>query len=518
MKSKKALPIGLQDFCSLIRDGFLYVDKTQLIYPLIKMRGGYFFSRPRRFGKSLLLSTLKAIFQGEQDLFQGLWIGQSDYNWKPYPVLSFDFSRLVVKNIPLLIESLNELLIENAKELGIELELASTPSVSFSRLIQAVNRDDLVILIDEYDKPLLKHFDNPELQGEIRELMQDFFVVTKALGKKIHHIFVTGVSKFSKVSLFSGMNNLEDITFARSYATLVGITEEELGENYADWIEETAGRRETSLSDMRDLMRFWYNGYRFSRSGATEKVYNPVSLHFFLKSGEITNYWFGTATPTFAIQMIKKMNYPVENFESGVEIGSSIEEHHEVTKPNLIPMLFQTGYLTIRDYDEKARKYQLSFPNEEVRLSFLDHLLQGFSDLDESQLGIHFSQLKSALLHQDLKEFFAAMNGLLAEIPHTLHINLEAYYHSLLYLILRSLNQRVEAEVMTSRGRLDLIVVDRETIFLFEFKIDGSAQIALDQIIEKGYAERYKNTGKKLILIGVNFDSKTRRIADWLSS
>lgn len=513
----KKLPIGIQHFPTLIVDGYLYVDKTELIHRLITEQRGHFLSRPRRFGKSLLCSTFAAVFQGKKELFKDTWIAQSDYDWQNYPILWFDFSTIVGHDAETVERSLQSALIYAAADVGITLEAGPSPVDTFISLIRhASHKQEVVIIIDEYDHPLLKVLDKSSELVKIRDLLSEFYTVIKSLGRLIRYVFVTGVSKFSKVSLFSGMNNLQDITLDPSYATLAGISEPELHTYYAEWITATAKKRNETPQYTCELIRKWYNGYCFSRAPDAVKVYNPVSLHLFFKEAELSNFWFGTATPTFAIDLISSQNYPILNLEQGVTIGASLNEHHEVTQINLIPLLFQTGYLTITHFDEESQTYNLAFPNEEVRRSFFDHLLNGLTKLDETQLGLHFAQLNHALQSNNLKEFFRGLNTLFAEIPYLLHIAKEAYYHSLIYLIIRAMRVRVEPEVAMSMGRLDLVVFINNTLYIFEFKFDASAQEALNQIIHTRYADRYKSAGKKIILVGASVNRQKRIIDDWI--
>lgn len=513
----KKLPIGIQDFPTLIQEGYLYVDKTPLAYQLLTGQKGYFFSRPRRFGKSLLMSTLATIFKGQKELFQGLHIYSSDYQWNTFPIIQLDFSRVYAHTEEMLKDSLNHRLEEAAQENGIIFEKCSYPAESFSQLILALAKESqVVILIDEYDHPLLSNLEDENLTKKNREILNDFFSVIKSLGKWIRFAFVIGVSKFSKVSLFSGMNNLIDITLDPTFAALAGITELELSEYYASYIKNTALKNQESVEEIKDKIKQWYNGYCFTYEQNAPKVYNPVSVHFFLSSGYLTNYWFSTATPTFAIEMIRKKGFPVIDLNYGVQIGHGLVENHESHHINLIPLLFQTGYLTIDNYDKETRQYLLKFPNIEVRLSFFDHLLRGFTSLDDSQLAPHVCRLRDSLQKDNLEDFIQTLNTLFAEIPHTLHIAKEAYYHSIIYLILRNINLKVEPEVMTSHGRLDLVVFLDSSIYLFEFKLHGTAEEALNQIKSKKYHHRYLQSGKRITLVGVQLDFQQRRISSWL--
>lgn len=513
---KKKLPLGLQHFPHLIADECLYVDKTQLLYRLIEESRGHFLSRPRRFGKSLLISTLASLFQGKRELFATTWIASSSFSWLCHPVIWLDFSTLAGATIEELEDSLQRALQRAAEEMGCRLALGRTSMDTFMEFIsQSAGDTGVVVLIDEYDHPLLRLQQKPDSLPAVRDWLSNFYGVIKAFNRYIRYAFVTGVSKFAKVSLFSGMNHLKDITLDPHYATLLGITEAELRSYYTNWLEAAAEERSSSVEEMIALLRHWYNGYCFSGAPGTTRVYNPVSLHLFFSEMRLANYWFSTATPTFAVNLIRTQNYPVAQLEKGVFIGSSLEELHEVTHPHLLPLLFQAGYLTIDGFDESKQLYQLSFPNEEVRRSFFDHLIKGFTEFDETQLSLHLPLLLQSLRAGDLGEFFEGLNLFFAEIPYALHLAKEAYYHSLIYLLLRALGLRVELEMATSLGRLDLALFVEERIYLFEFKCDSSAQSALAQIHAKGYANRYISSGKTLWLVGVNINRSLRRIEEW---
>lgn len=275
-------------------------------------------------------------------------------------------------------------------------------------------------------------------------------------------------------------------------------------------------KRDQPIEELRNLMRSWYNGYRFGRPTNTLKVYNPVSLHYFLSRGEFSNYWFGTATPTFAIDLIRQYNFPLADLELGVTAGAELDERHEVNAFDLVPLLFQTGYLTIADFDEATQKYKLKYPNTEVRHSFLNHLLHAYTGLDHPQLDVQLQDLRQQLIDTDFNKFFASFNVLLAKIPHSLHIPQESYYHSLIYVLLRMLGLKPEAELSTHRSRLDLLIFVDERCFLFEFKINQPAKKALAQILEKEYYVPYQQEGKEIWCIGVSFDTKKRKVVDWV--
>lgn len=365
-------PVGVQDFPLMRREGFVYIDKTEWIYHMMTNGVAYFLARPRRFGKSLLVSTLESLFKGERELFNGLWIDGSDYPWREYPVIRLDLSKAVSSTPEALSTSLQELLQENANKYEISGFQRPYPSFSLSALVieLAKKKGPVVILIDEYDKPLIHQLANMELVAQNREILSEFYTTIKALSQYLHRIFITGVSKFSKVSLFSGMNNLIDISLKSEYATLLGLTENEIGCYFQDTLDLIAQKRQEPLEKIREKMKFWYNGYSFSRHKKGERVYNPLSVMEFLQSGEFDNYWFTTATPTFAVKLIKKNNYFIPNLEKGIIVGKEIEASHESDIIDLPTLLFQTGYLTIDSYDKNSWTYFLKFPNEEVRRSF----------------------------------------------------------------------------------------------------------------------------------------------------
>jgi hypothetical protein len=514
----KKYPIGIQDFPLMIKEGFLYVDKTELIYRLITTGVSYFLARPRRFGKSLLVSTLESIFKGEKELFSNLWIDSSDYEWREFPVIRLDLSKTVSSSHEALSESLQELLQECANKYGITGIKRSFPSLSLSALvIELSKRSPVVILIDEYDKPLVHQLDNMKIVAQNREILSEFYTTIKALSEYIHRVFITGVSKFSKVSLFSGMNNLIDISMRAEYSTLLGLTEGEIHRYFKSELDSIAGKRQLSTEDLLQKIKYWYNGYFFSRSNDAEKVYNPLSLMQFLQGGEFDNYWFTTATPTFAINLIKKSNYFIPDLEKGIIAGKEIETSHETDVIDLPTLLFQTGYLTIDRYDANSWTYFLKFPNEEVKRSFLDHLLYEFAEMRPSEVHTFLFKLSAYLSRNDLNSFFETFNNLLGSIPYHIHIELEAYYHSLLYLVLKALGFTVEAEVITNRGRTDMVLKTEKCIFVFEFKINSNAQTALNQILQKKYYEQYRIDTREIILVGVNFDTKMRSLNDWKS-
>ena len=409
-------PLGVQHFPKLREEGYLYIDKTRWIYRLIREGAAYFLSRPRRFGKSLLVSTLEAVFQGRRDLFCNLWIDGSDYEWREFPVIRLDLSQVVSSSPDALTTSLQALLDAVALKHGVKGIQRPFPSLTIAALVaELFKKGPVVILIDEYDKPLLE---NPELAEQNRDLLQDFYATIKSLDQYLHFVFITGVSKFSKVSLFSGMNNLKEISLYDAYANLLGLTDEEIDSYLLAEIGSVARKRGETVKHILGLLKTWYNGYRYSLSPSIPKVYNPVSVFSFLDTGELDNYWFTTATPTFAIDLIKTKSFPILDFENGVIAGKEIQVSHEVDVIDIPTLLFQTGYLTISKYDERTQTFFLTFPNEEVRRSFLEHLLHAFAESRPSEIHSLLYKLSDYLENNDLDSFFDVFNVFLASIPH----------------------------------------------------------------------------------------------------
>lgn len=383
----KKFPIGIQNFLRIRSEDFLYIDKTMIIHQMITQGVAYFLSRPRRFGKSLLVSTLEALFLGKRELFSGLWIDSCDYIWKEYPVIRMDISKTVSSSPEALATSLQELINANAKKYGVEGIERSFPSLSLSALVTELSkRGPVVILIDEYDKPLVHHLEDMDVVAKNRDILRDFYTMIKALDEYLHFVFVTGVSKFSKVSLFSGMNNLLDISLNPTYSTLLGLTDEEIHRDLQEELRSVSESRNKDEETNFKEMKQWYNGYLFSQSTDSERVYNPLSVFQFLKNAKLDNYWFTTATPALAIELIKKQKYPIPDLEQGTIVGKEIETDHEVDKIDLPTLLFQTGYLTIDSYDENSWTYRLKFPNEEVKRSFLEQLLFEFAEMRPSEM------------------------------------------------------------------------------------------------------------------------------------
>ena len=490
-------PIGLQDFKGLIEDGYVYIDKTEHIYQLLQGKY-YFFSRPRRFGKSLLLSTIDYIFQAKKELFKGLWI-ENKIEWKEYPIIRLDFSAMDYKNLSLE-ETLFRRLRETAQRYAIVIE-DTVLKEYFRKLILELSKiERVVILIDEYDKPIIDYLEPdqiPEAQKN-RNIMKNFYGVLKNLDGHIRFLFITGISKFSKVSIFSDLNHLEDLTVKPYSATLVGYTQSELEYYFGKRIEELAQNQGLSYEELLQSIKKWYNGY----SWLGEKVYNPFSVLNFVKSGQLMNFWFETGTPTFLVKLInKEFAY---NFEK-VKADDMILSNFNIENIYPLTLLFQTGYLTIQEVI--GRKYILSYPNLEVKYSLIEHLLLDYTNI--THLNGTAMEIQDAFEEQNFELFQDQINILFSKIPYQIfEANQEKYYHAVIFLIFQLLGYYIESEVSTSKGRIDSVIFTTENIYILEFKINDSAENAIRQIREKEYFKKYLDRNKPIFLVGIALKNK----------
>ncbi len=512
-------PVGIQHFPNLIQGGYTYVDKTRYLYYLIKENPGGFLARPRRFGKSLLISTLESLFKGERELFKGLWIDSSDYDWHPHPIIRLDFTLITSDDPASLENSLKESLIATAARYDIVEIEKDRLKETFNAFVEELYKrlGSIVILVDEYDEPIVRYINEPTKADANRDFLNRFYANIKAQERYLRFIFVTGVSQFAKVSLFSGLNNLNQLSFREDYADLLGLTEQEIRHYFTPNVKHWAHKREEVEEELFATLKTWYNGYAFTKFSKPPKVYNPISLLNFIKTGEFNNYWFQTATPSMVIKAAETHNFSLLNLEDDIKAGEELELTHDISSMDVHTLLYQTGYLTIRKFDEKTQIYLLNFPNEEVRRSFLNYILPLFSKKSTSEIQDLYYQLASHLEHHNFQKFFDVFNIFLDSIPYNIHKNVEAYYHSLLYLFLKTLGFKVGAEMPTGHGRMDLLIKTKTDIFVFEFKIDKTAQEAIDQILSRAYHTQFKLDKQPITFIGANFDSKSRKLNDWIS-
>ncbi len=511
LQPMKKLPVGIQTFKEIIDADFLYVDKTKQLYQLISGGKYYFLSRPRRFGKSLTLSTIKEIFEGNKALFKGLWI-EKNWDWgHTNPVLHLHFDAMGYKDKGLK-GAMETFLKAEGKKHDIFLQEEGAGSL-FRELLIKLNEKysrKVVVLIDEYDKPIIDFIEEVDKAKAQQEVLKSFYAVIKSSDQYIRFLLITGVSKFSKVSVFSDLNNLEDITIDRRFSTLVGYTQEELEKYFEPHLTVIQKEENISKAVLLKQIKHWYNGYTWD---VKHYVYNPFSVLSFFNKRTFHNFWFSTGTPTFLIKLLKEqVFYDLEN----VEVDSSVFESYSLDNMDLSALLFQTGYLTIKKVDEYG-VYTLSYPNQEVKESMLRHLIGAFRHESKSVNTPFVVKLRHAFFANDTATAISIINSTFKSIPsHLFLAKKEAYYHSLIHLVFTLLGQFLESEVHTSDGRVDAVLKTDKHIYILEFKLDKSAALALKQIKEKKYADRFLNQGKTVIGLGINFSSENKAVDGWL--
>ena len=494
-------PVGIQDFSEVRKGGYVYVDKTMFIDKLFWHGKYYFLSRPRRFGKSLFLSTLDYLFQAKQDFFEGLYI-YDKWDWtKTNPIIKISFSNIDHKGMGLM-RAIEVELGKIATKYGIVLQ-STTIGATFRELIESLFalHGSVVVLIDEYDKPIIDYLgtDTPKAV-ENRETLKAFYSILKDADPYLKLVFITGVSKFSRVSIFSDLNNLTDLTTDSGFAAICGISQAELERDFEE---------ELRISDPEKIKK-WYNGYSW---GGNVRVYNPFSLLHFFRGKEFKNYWFETGTPTFLINLAKGQQ--LYDFEH-VKMPLSALGAYDLDRLQIVPLMFQTGYLTIKHYIEEDDLYELGYPNEEVRKSFLIFLADSYTNQNEPNI-VLATELRNALKVADLKKVESIINTVFKCIPYEIwQKENEHYYHAIIHLTFRLLGIYIESQVQTSDGRIDAIVQTPNYVYTFEFKLDGSASEALQQVKDKGYLVPYFHQGKKCIGIGLNFSIETKKVQELL--
>ena len=516
----RKLPIGVQSFEVLRKDGFLYIDKTDRVFRLAHTGRVYFLSRPRRFGKSLFLSTLKAYFLGQKELFSGLTIERLEHAesgkkelWQRYPVLYLDFNAKAYTNEQALIDILNAHLRDWEEAFSLE-RREESPDGRLKDLIQRIYEKtgkQVVVLVDEYDKPLLETMNADEaLNEQYRCILKGFYGVFKSCDQYLRFVFLTGVTKFSKVSIFSDLNNLKDISIHGNYADICGITQEELEANFQPEIHALATRQQLDYPQALTALKQWYDGYLFHPAG--EKIYNPFSVLNAFDAKEVKGYWFATGTPTFLVQLLQQQTGNIREILEDAEMTENALQDYRPDLHNPLPVLFQAGYLTIKGYDPEFQLYKLGFPNDEVKYGFLDNLLPVYTSIAKDNSGLFIGNFVRDLQKRKLNSFMERMYTACAGLPYSLAAKengkmRERDYQIAFYLIFTLMGQFTQTEVQSSRGRADCVVYMAETIYIFEFKLmrNGTAQEALEQIKTKGYAEQYRTSGKKIILIGAAF-------------
>lgn len=510
----RKLPIGIQDFPSLRQDGYLYVDKTALVYKLASEGRVYFLSRPRRFGKSLLLSTLGAYFEGRKELFAGLALEQLEQDWIEYPVLRLDLNAAQYNTV----ESLQGILESHVSRWEDRFGEARDKELArrFLGVIERAHAQTgrpVVVLVDEYDKPLLSTIGKTELHEEYKSILKAFYGVLKSVDAHLKFVLLTGVTKFGQVSVFSDLNQLTDLSLDREFAAVCGITEPELLANFQPELEALASEQGLSQEGCLAEVRRMYNGYRFHPKGPG--VYNPFSTLNLLRSKEFLDYWFATGTPTFLLELLKQANTDLREID-GIELGAPDFADYRADADRPLPVIYQSGYLTIKDYNPRRKRYSLGFPNAEVREGFLNFLLPSYTSVEKNRGSFHIGKFADELEAGDVDAFLTRMRCFFEGIQPELNDQTERHYHVVFYLIFTLLGHLIRAEVKSANGRADAVVWTPERIFVFEFKLNGTAEDALAQIETKGYGIPYECDGRQIVKVGVEFDKSTRNIGRWL--
>ena len=530
MDFSRKLPIGIQSFKDLREKEFLYVDKTEYVFRLAGESKVYFLSRPRRFGKSLLLSTLEAYFLGQKDLFKGLAIEKLEEAekekraiWQEYPVFYLDFNVGKYSDIEALNTNLNVFLSDLEQKYGTS-EAEGNFAKRFEGLIKRAYEKtgkQVVVLVDEYDKPLLQTMGvNEELNEEYRAVLKAFYSVLKSADRYIRFAFLTGVTKFSKISIFSDLNNLRDLSLIADYSAICGISQEELEANFEPEIISLAERNKMSYDEALAALKQKYDGYKFSENG--KNMYNPFSLLNVFADSTMRNYWFATGTPTFLVDYLKKAYYNIPDLDGNIKMNEAGLETYRADAINPLPILYQAGYLTIKDYNDFSKLYRLGFPNDEVRYGFLDNLMPAYTSIRADKTGLSVWEFYEQIEAGDVDGFMEKLKGIISGIPYDsltekdLALR-EQNYQTAVYLVFALMNQFVHTEVHCSTGRADCVVEFKDKVYIFEFKLvsNASSEEAVKQIKEKNYADRFSGSGKNLIAVGSSFDEEKRTIKDW---
>lgn len=508
-------PIGIQNFEKIRTEDFLYVDKTAEIYKLAKEGRYYFLSRPRRFGKSLLVSTMEAYFSGRKELFSGLAIEKLETEWKQHPVLHLDLSGVSYTDESVLERVLSDKLGKWETLYG-AVNTSDILGLRFKEVIEAAYNktgNQVAILIDEYDKPIIDNLGNEPTLSHLRSTLQGFYSVMKSMDARIRFGFLTGVTKIGKMSVFSGLNNLNDISMIPDYVDICGVSETELHEYFDESISELSSANEMSKEECYVKLKSMYDGYHFCEDSIG--IYNPFSLLNTFQNKKFREYWFETGTPGFLVEVMRKTSFDVTTLENQT-VDSTLMSNADAIFENPVPYLFQSGYLTITGYNDMFRLYQLGFPNQEVKNGFLNCLLKYYVPMSPDMSGTTLIyQLWHSITEGNPKSFMQILSSLFANTSYQIQGETEKDFQYAMYIISALLGEYVQVERTTSNGRIDLIIQTKEFIYIFELKVNADADVALRQIDEKGYARPFEGDSRKLFKIGVDFSTATRRIEDW---
>ena len=519
MNKPRYLPIGIQTFEELRTKNYIYVDKTAFVDSIVRSGKPYFLSRPRRFGKSLFLSTLRSYFEGRKDLFEGLAISKTETEWKKYPVFYFDFNVGDFTTEENFRASLGLKLDSYEKIYGVRNPNAKSPADRFSDLLKSAHEKtglQAVVLVDEYDKPLLNAIDDQNLVDAFRKILKTFYGVLKGEDAHIQFVFITGVTRFDKVSIFSDLNNLRDISLSKEFSAICGISQEELESNFVPEIELMAEKNGYSKEECLAELKKNYDGYHFSKDVQTD-IYNPFSLLNAFADMNFGSYWFSTGTPTFLTKMMLDMSFDYKTLEEGIDVDSRSLEEYRLNSTEPVPLLYQTGYLTIKNYEKDFDSYTIGVPNEEVKFGMYKRLLPLYLGYPTDDKKIEIVSFLKELRAGKVNEFMERINNIFAAAPkQTNQKQYELNCQAFVWLIFKLMGEFVLCEVQNGKGRSDAVVWQKDAIYIFEFKMDGSAKEALEQINSQNYPIAYKNDGRKIVKVGVNYSSTEKQLTEWV--
>ena len=511
---RRRYPVGIQDFPTIREMNYYYADKTGLMYNLVQEYNFVFLSRPRRFGKSLLVSTLASYFEGRKELFRGLKIEKQEKEWRKYPVIHLSFASVKEVEIGKIRSNVDKCIGEMERKYGVVCN-----SESFSdRMMALINGcyeksgEKVVVLIDEYDAPLLNVLHDEETVKQVRQLMRTVFAPLKDCGPRMRFLFITGITKFSQLSIFSELNNLENISMLPRFATLCGITRNDMETVFAQGIEDLQQELDLSRTEIIDRLRQMYDGYHFSRNA--EGVYNPFSLCKAFKDKELKQHWFATGTPSFIVEMLQRFKTDITKIDGEEAMSTQFDIPTEEMQ-SVLPLFYQSGYITIKDYDKETDIYTLGYPNKEVRLGINNILLPFYVSRDTDVVYNNLLRISRFLKSGDLDTALQTLKVYLKQVPYQENANSEGHYTSMLYVVFSLLGFHVESQVRTSDGRIDIVLKTPTCVYVMELKIDRPAKDALAQINTKDYLLPYSLDGRQLVKVGLSFSTQTRTLEDW---
>lgn len=512
----KKYPLGIQTFSEIAKGNYYYADKTDVVYRLVHYAKYHFLSRPRRFGKSLFVSTLQAYFEGRKELFKGLAIEQLEQEWTEYPVIHLDLSGGKYYSIENLHDILNMILLRQEEKYGIENNKSQAYSARLTHILEtAIQKTgkQVVVLIDEYDSPMHDSMSDKVLQEKIRNIMRDFFSPLKEQEKNLRFVLITGISKFSQLSIFSELNNIKNISMKDEYSDICGITKEQLLTDFKDGIETMAAHNSLTFNETVEKLKEHYDGYHFTPN--SPDIFNPYSIINALDDRDFNSYWFTSGTPTFLIEVLQKNGIDMLQLDNLWARDNRFDVPTDsITDP--IPVLYQSGYLTIKEYNSKLRMYRLGFPNEEVRQGFSESLYRYYAPTMMGELDtVVYKYREKVLLEDDIEAFLPYLQTFYDKFPYTIINNNERHYQAVMFTIFSMLGADVKVEEPTPDGRIDMVLKIDTTIYVFELKYNKSADVAIQQIKQKDYAKIYAGDGRRIVKVGLNFSEDRRSLENW---